>query len=640
WQRTVTPSVINEFRYMYGNRLHVNRGAGTGSGLNGEVGIQGVNPDALARVTLTGHSAIGQGNHERVQDPILTHQFTDSILLVRGNHSIKTGFEFRYSANRDDFNQSIGGRFGFTDRATGSGLASMLLGWTNTGELTDTDILESRTDYYGAYIQDDWKVTPRLTLNLGLRWEMDTPRWEKNNLQSGFDTQEINPVSGTPGVITFSGLDGRGKYSHRFDKNNFGPRFGFAYRALDSVVLRGGYGLSYNGAYQGSVAFAMFQGFATSGDFQSPDNGFTPAFPLAGGMPSIEREPLGPGFGAVPVGSRVRTSPDFIEQAHRNGYHQQWNFAIQKELPGNLLVETAYLANMGHKLAGPATNINQIPLVDGRGPAVANQRLRRFPQFANVTRLSADWGNSTYHSFNLKVEKRYSSGLNFLTNYTWSKYIDDVESGSELGGSAGNGYQHIDLRRENKGLSGSDIRHRFVGSTVYELPVGRGRPFEIGNRFVNALLGNWGISGIIEARTGSPYGVIEQTNRMNAFSDSQRPNVLRNPELPRDRSRAEKIDMYFDTSAFVAPGEGVPGNAGRTVGTGPGYFQVDASAHKRFHLTERIALNFRTDIVNVLNNPNFALPNLNRGHAAFGTINDTLLGGTAREIQLALRLEF
>jgi outer membrane receptor protein involved in Fe transport len=640
WQRTITPTVINELRYMYGNRMHINQGAGTGSGFNGTIGLPGVEPTAFPRVTVVGHAALGQAPHQRIQDPILTHQLTDNVLLAKGNHQIKTGFEFRYSSNRDVFNQSYGGLFGFTDRATNSGIASLLLGWTNNASLVQTDVLTARTDYYGLYVQDDWKVTSRLTLNLGLRWEVDTPRWETNNRQSGFDGSQINPVSGTPGVITFAGMNGVGKYAHDIDWNNYGPRIGFAYRALDTVVVRGGYGISYNGAYQGAVPNSFNQGFSLNGTFQSPDNGFAPALLLQNGIPDVSREELGPGFGAVPVGTAVRTSPDFMEAPHENGQSQQWNFTIQKELPGNMVVDTAYLANVGHKLGGPNVNINQIPLVNGRGPAVANQRLRPYPQFANVTRVSPDWGNSTYHSFNLKVEKRYSTGLNFLTNYTWSKFIDDVESGSELGGSAGNGYQHIELRGDNKGLSGSDIRHRIVGSVVYELPVGLGKPLGIRNSVLNAFFGGWSVGSIIEARTGSPYGVVEQTNRMNTFSDSQRPHVARDPALPSDRSRAEKLDMYFDTAAFIAPGEGVPGNAGRTQGSGPGFFQLDASLNKRFRITERIGFMLRSDIVNLLNNPNFDLPNLNRGHAAFGTITSIAPGSTGREVQLNLRLEF
>ncbi len=638
WQRSIKPTVINEFKYMYGNRMHINRGAGTGSGLNQQLGIGGVNPDAFARVNVTGYTSLGQGTHERIQQPILTQQFTDNLIIARGNHSIKTGFEFRYSRNKDDFNGSTGGVFGFGNRATGDGLAELLLGWTTSAALVDTDILDTRTDYYGAYIQDDWKVTSRLTLNIGVRWEMDTPRWERNNRQSGFDNSKINPVSGTPGVITFAGVDGVSKYAHQFDKNNFGPRFGFAFRANNKLVIRGGYGISYNGTYQGAVPNSFNQGFSINGSFSSPNGGFAPAFMLRDGMPAIARAERDSSFGAVAVGRPVTTSPDFLQQNQVSGYAQQWNFTIQQELPSSVLLEAAYIANVGHKLGGPGVNVNQIPLVNGRGPAAQSQTLRPYPQFNSVSQVSPPWGNSTYHSSNIKLEKRYSRGLSFLGNYTWAKYIDDVESGSELGGATNNGYTHIEARRLNKGLSGSDVRHRIAFSSLYDLPIGKGRNIAIDNAVLNHVIGGWTIGGILEARSGAPYGVVEQTNRLNTFSDAQRPNLIRDPNLDPGRSRADKVAMYFDTSAFQSPGTGILGTAGKTNGLGPGFFGFDASIQKLFQLNERFGLTFRTDIVNAPNVPAFGAPNQNNGNGAFGRIGAIATGSTAREIQLSLRL--
>lgn len=638
WQRTLRPSLINEARYMYYKRKFINRGAGMGSGFNGQVKLGGVDPTVLARVTLTGHAGLGQSTHERLQYPILTHQFSDSLLWVKGNHAVKVGLEYRYSSNTEDQNSSIGGQFGFSDRATNSGVASLLLGWTNTGRLLDSDIVNARSNYYGAYLQDDWKVNSRLTLNLGVRWEIDYPRWDSQNRQSGFDPRAINPVSGTPGVITFAGKNGAGKYAHDFDANNWGPRFGFAYRAATGLVIRGGYGIFYNGQYQVSVNNSLLQGFSLNGSFQSPDGGFAPAFLFRNGMPPIPRDALEPAFGAVRVGQAVTTAPDFISRDHANGYSQQWNLTIQKELRGNTLLEAAYIANVGHKLSGQNVNVNQIPLVNGRGPAAQSQTARPFPQFADVTRVAPSWGNSTYHSLNVKFEKRYSGGLNFLGNYTWAKFIDDAEGSSELGGGAGDGYQHIDARGLDKALAGADLRHRLAWSSLYDLPVGKGRRWTIANPVMNHLAGGWTIGGILEARTGAPYGVIESTNRLNTFSPSQRPNLLRDPQLPSNRPRSEQIQQYFDTTAFQAPGNGILGTAGRTNGAGPGFFGLDLTVQKLFQLSERFGLTFRTDIVNFPNVPAFAAPNQSRGDGNFGRIGSVLGGSTAREIQLSLRL--
>lgn len=638
WQRTITPTVINEFRYMYYRRKYVNQGAGLGSGINGQLKIGGVDADALARVTLTGHAGLGQSTNVRIQYPIQTHQFGDNLMWMKGNHSIKAGFDLRLSGNEEINNSSGGGVFAFSDRATNSAIASLLLGWVNSGTLVKSEILQSRSRYYGGFIQDDWKVTSRLSLNLGLRWEMDMPRWEASNKQSGFDLFAMNPVSKTPGIVTFAGLNGVGRYAHNFDANNWGPRFGFAYRAAKGLIVRGGYGIYYNGSYQGSVNNVLSQGFSLNGSFTSPDGGYTPPFLLKDGMPKVASLDLGPGFGAVAVGGRVTTAPDFIAADHANGYSQQWNLTVQKELPWNTLLETAYLANVGHKLSGPDININQIPLVNGRGPATQAQTARPFPQFGNVTRIGPAFGNSTYHALNAKLEKRFARGLSFLGNYTWSKFIDDVEGSSELGGGAGNGYQHIDARRLDKALSGADLRHRLAFSALYDIPFGKGRHWPIRNAVLQTVAGGWSLGGIVEARTGAPYGVVEATNRLNAFSESQRPNLLRDPNLEGGRSRDAMIRQFFDISAFQAPGDAVLGNAARTNGPGPGFFGFDASIHKEFSLTERFRLTFRGDVVNLPNVPAFAAPNQSRGDGAFGTIGGTLGGSTGREIQLSLRL--
>lgn len=639
WIHNFSPTVINEARYSWANRLHINRALGTGSKKNGEIGLAGVNPDAFARINITGLAPLGSGQHERIQTPILTHQLIDNVTIVRGSHTLKTGFEWRYSLNKDDFNQQTGGNFTFNDRATRSGLATFLLGWTSGASLVDTDLIEARTDYYGVFIQDDWKLTKNFTLNLGLRWELDTPRWERvDNRQSGFDPFAINPVSGTPGVVVFSGRNGRSKYAHDFDTNNFGPRFGFAWKAREGFVVRGGYGVNYNGAYAGAVPFVLTQGFGLNSSFSSPDGGFTPAFVFRSGMPAAVREELGPGFGAVRLGQAPRLGPDFFAQDHVNGYAQQYNLTLQKELAGNLLLEVAYLANLGHKLGSQNVDTNMIPLVNGRGPERQSQALRRFPQFNNVTWLSPAWGNSSYHALNLKLEKRYSSGLNFLMNYTWSKFLDDVEGNNELAGGEGSGYTHIELRKLDKSYSGNDVRHRYIASSVYELPVGKGKRINLENAFLNGIFGGWGVGVIAEFRSGPPYGAIEQTNTTNTFSNSQRPNLTCNPALDAGRSRGELVAQYFNTACFAAPGTGIFGNAPRTFSGGPGFIGVDLSVNKRWPITERVGIQFRTDFFNLPNRPNFAPPAAVRGRGDFGRITSTI--GTGRQIQFSMRLEF
>ena len=641
WIHHFSPTLIQDIRVNWGRRLHINRAAGRFSGKNGELGIPGVNPEASPRIAVNELSTLGAGNHERVQTPIETWQFVDTYTWIKGNHQVRMGGEWRFAMNVDDFNQSTGGRFNFGNRATGVGLAELLLGHVGSGQLVDADILESRTDYYGFFVQDDWKVTPNLTLNVGLRWELDTPRWERqDNRQSGFDPTVTNPVCNCPGVVTFSGRDGRSKYAHNFDANNLGPRFGFAWEVARGLVLRGGYGINYNGMYARAVPFTLFNGFSLSGSFPSPDGGFTRAFRLMDGMPPVPREDLTPALGAVPIGSSPRLDPDFFQQNQHNGMHQQWNFGIQKELPGSLLTEISYIGNVGHNLGGANVNINMIPLVGGRGPATQSHALKPFPQFNRVFHESPAWGNSAYHSMNVKAEKRYSAGMNFLLNYTWSKFIDDVEAATELGGEQGNGYTHISLRHLDKSISGNDVRHRFIGSLVYELPFGKDRSIPIESSALNALVGGWGIGLISEFRNGVAIGVIENTNRMNAFSHAQRPNLLGSfSRLSSWRSNV-RANTYFDPALFESPGVGAVGNSPRNVCCGPGFNGFDLSVHKWFSFTEKHRLQLRGDFYNLFNRALFGNPELRNGRGNFGRVSSVLVGSSGRLAQVSVRLEF
>jgi len=639
WIHNLSPSMLNEVRYSYSKRRFLNQSAGTGSGFNGKVGLKGVEAQNFPVVTVTGTSGLSVTPNLRIQDPILTHHIVDNLTVIRGNHTIKTGFEMRYSLNKDDFAATAGGTFTFNDRATRSGVATFLLGHVTGAGLNDPDLLEARTDYYGAYVQDDWKVSRTLTLNLGLRWEVDTPRFERiDNRQSGFDGTAINPVAGVPGIVTFSGRNGLGKYAHDFDWNNIAPRFGFAWKPKDKTVIRGGYGINYLGIYSGAVVNTISQGFGFNASFTSPDGGLTPSFYLRDGMPSFQREELGPAWGAVRLGQAPRASPDFIEQDHVSGYSQQFNFTIQRELGANMLFEAAYLGNLGRKLGAPGISANMTPLVNGRGPAAQSQAARPFPQFSNVTRLTPDWGASTYHAMNMKVERRYSNGFNLLANYTWSKFLDNVEAGSEFGGNEGNGYTHPELRGLDRSYSGNDIRHRLIASTVYELPVGKGKSLNISNSMLDAVVGGWALGIIAEVHAGAPWGAIEQTNLTNTFSGSPRPNLTCDPALDSGRDRNTYLNQWFNTSCFAAPGVGNFGNAARSLGFGPRQMNIDTSVNKRWAITERYRLLFRTDFYNVPNRPNFAVPAAVRGRGDFGRITSTR--GTGRQIQLSMRFEF
>ncbi|QOY89388.1 TonB-dependent receptor [Paludibaculum fermentans] len=636
WFHEYTPSMFQETRFVASLR-----GADVPKyqpdAITGQVGLKGVPATGMPQVNVTGYSSLGTGNQFRALRPQYTFQASNSISWFHGTHTVKFGGEYRYTRNVEDWGTARFGIFGFNDIATGAGfgMASLLLGWTNSTSI-ENGATDTRTDYYGFFVQDDWKISKRLTLNYGLRYDLDTPRWERQNRQSGFDPYGLNPVSNTLGTITYSGVNGLSKYAHPFDRNNFGPRFGLAYRAPREIVVRMGYGLMYGGIYDASLGRALNVGFGDVRSYSSSDNGFTPVFQLKDGVPAPVQEPLTPGYGAVPVGQRVRVSPDFLAQDHRNPYSHQVTFTLQKQIFGNFLVEGGYGANLAHRIAAPGVNINEVrPELRG---VRQDQTLRPFPQYNGVTLRSANWGNSSYHALNLKAEKRFSAGLNLLATYTFSKFLDDVKANSEAGGTPTNGIQTVYERALDKAISGNDARNRFTTSLVYELPVGKGRKLDLSNRIADAVAGGWTLGTITELRSGLPYGVVENTNRLNAFSSVQRPNLVSNPVLDPGRSRADLVSRWFDTNAFVFPGDGKLGNAPRNVAAGPGFANVELSMLKDFHFTEQRFLQLRGEFFNVLNRPNFALPNGNRGAAAFGRISGTVNDG--RFIQIALRLVF
>ena len=636
WVHLFTPTVLSQLRY--------NRGSSTEDGValqniltDAELGVKGTNPGSNSGFAPTGFTGFGGSNPAHQVN--ITQELLENLSWAHGHHQLKTGFNYRYGGSPNKQVKTT--RFSFSNRVTGSGLAELLLGRVSGAKSKGIWDLHGRMDNYATFIQDDWKVRSNLTLNIGLRWELETPRWDARNQQSGLDLTAINPVCKCPGVVTFAGVDGRSKYASDFDWNNFGPRFGFAWRAPLGLVVRGGYGLHYNPLYHSGVGgWDLSTAFVRQVSFSSPDGGRTPVFLLKDGLPPIPEQPHTAAFGSVAPGQNPYFSPSFTQQDHVNGYAHQWNFGIQKQMFADTVLELAYLGNAAHKLGGEALNINMIPLVNGRGPATADRRLLRFPQFNQVTHQFPPWGDSNYHAMNLKAEKRYSHGLNFLVNYTWSKMIDDVISKADLGESAGAGYTHVELRRFDRSLSGTDIRHRFMGSGVWELPFGQDRHWRVGNRVLRQIVGGWGVGLIAELRTGMPFSVAEETDTTNTFSMSQRPNLLRDPRLPADRPLADKLAQWFDISAFEEPGEGIFGNAPRLEPGGPGMVQIDVSVHKAWNLGERYRFLFRSDFYNLPNHPNFADPDGRHGGGNFGQISSILGNSTGRQIQLSLRLEF
>ncbi len=636
---TFSAAMLNDFRFNWQPRSFHPTTLSIDQGWPTKLGLKGVSDRAFPRINATPYAALGSTTQERVQMPIRDTHIVDTLSIFRGRHSLKVGGEIRLARNIDDLNSFMSGQFTFglqptqnpaSAGNTGNSLASMLLGFPTSGNVLDSDLLDRRAKYFALFLQDDWKISQNLTLNLGLRWEAHTPKFDANNRMNGFDATTINPVSRTPGIVTFAGLNGVGSQLYNGDWNNFMPRIGLAWKPKGSAgtVIRAGAGVFYGIPLPGSNNNSA--GFAAQANYTTPDNGITAPFYMRDGFPGGLANPtLGPDFGAVPVGQTASLAFDFVETERRLGYTMQWNLSVQQDIGRNSLVEVSYLGTVGHKLNGPNTNINQVrPELMGAGNAQAR---RPFPQFGNVTTVSPMWGNSSYHGVNFKYEKRFSDGLNLLANYTFSKFIDDVPAAQEIGATPG--IQNYYDRRAEKALSGNDVRNRLAFSSVYELPWGKGRKF-LNEGPVALALGGWNIGAILTLQQGSPYGLTTQANTVNAFSGGQRVNLLRDPTLP---SGERTVQRYFDTAAAVAPPQFTFGSSGRSILTGPGLANLNLSLLKNFKFAETWNLQFRLEAFNALNRANFQEPGTALGSPTFGVITASQ---DARSMQLGLKLTF
>lgn len=325
-------------------------------------------------------------------------------------------------------------------------MPNLLLGRVDNATRQETEYLHSLAFNQAIYAQDNWRFNSRLTLNFGLRWDRLSPRYLDNNHQNSFNATEINPVSNTPGVITFAGIDGQSKYANNFDNHLFGPRFGFAYSASKGTVVRGGGAIIYPGEYDAATPVTAYTGFSNAITLTSSNSAQgLPAFQLqqnqaqgTGQAFFPTKDQLTPGFGAVPIGSKVTVAPQFYKPKRTNGYFYQANVDVQQALPGNLLLDVGHLGTFGYHLVSPdPENINQITssnlalLASGSTTSTA-QELRPFPQFGNVSYLGDDVGASKYNGLNIGVQKRYSGGLQYQANYTWSHFLDNQLSRNEL----------------------------------------------------------------------------------------------------------------------------------------------------------------------------------------------------------------
>ncbi len=637
-----TPTLLMDVRYTYGTRKNHAKSPGLGSSIVEDLGMQGVPGGAFPDIRITGFSRLGDSS-ERGQFPIGQHQWVNNWTWIKGTHVIKFGWEARQSWNFEINRPIISGRYSFADSGTGLpavgntgyALGSYMLGFVNAFNLQDQEPLDRYNWYLSGFVQDDWKVTPDLTLNLGVRWETDTPITDRNLRFNSFDQNQINPVSGTPGVVKFGGVNGFRDNPYDTDWNNFGPRIGFAWKPMGSQswVIRGGAGMFYEHPFAHGAPASVALGYQLSQSESSQDQGATPVFYLGEGPAgvSLEKPELGDEFGAVPVGSRPTQSLSFFEANRKTGYSMMYNFGIQRQLPGNMVLDVTYMANLARKMPNSNLQTNQVP-VELMGPG-NKQSLRPYPQFNNVAVQFPTLGVTNYHAGVIKLNKRFSHGFNLLTTYTWARNIGNIDHANS--GGVGDNALYMDFynRKLDKGPNAIDIVHRYTVSAVYELPFGPGRKWVTGGA-LSHVIGGWTISTLGTVQSGGPFGVRVQSAKINFAAGGVRANIIGDPTLP---SSERSIDRWFNLDAFTRPADYTFGDSGRGIVRSDGRVNFDFSLNKRFHITERVNLKFSGEFFNAFNHPDFNPPNRNLGNANFGRISGATEG---RVIQLGMQLNF
>ncbi len=633
------PRLINESRLGYNRfgffRLHEDRNVdvlprlgipGTDAGKTPfNNGAPTLSETGIA--TLGGPTNLPQGRHDN------TYHVVENLTWIHGSHTLKFGGDIRYFLFNSFFTQTGRGQFTFNGQYSGFSVADLLLGYPSRSDRAPGEPFHNAISFSSGYfLQDDWKISPRLTLNIGLRYEFNLPPWERVNKIATFNpaTNTILVAGNREAFIDASGKlairqgGGLGKRVWETDKNNFAPRFGFAWRPSgQGMVIRAGYGIFYNLQIVGNGITPLSRGlpFRLRQLFLNPTSASGgPQFNIANPFPD-----------ALAGGS---LSPAGIQRDFATTYIQQWSLNIQRELTRDLVFDIGYIGSKGTHLSN-LVNMNQA--LPGAG-SVASRR--PFKGWSDVN-MRTSGAYSTYHGMQLRVEKRMSKGLSLLVSYTVSKSLDSnpgVSTGSDAYSGVAQDARNL---RAEYGLSDFDVRQRFVHTFLYELPVGRGKKFGTSwSGPLDAMLGGWEINGILTLQTGRPFTPFfsSTVDRSLTGGFADRPNLVGDPKL-----NDPTPDRWFNTAALALPPLGSFGNAGRNIVEGPGLKNFDFGLFKKFRFTESKSLQFRTEFFNLTNHPNFALPNGNINSGSFGRIENAADGnslGAQRQIQFGLKFLF
>lgn len=633
---TLRPSILNQLRFGY-TRRDSNSQSAPANGLSVPGVPQNAFGSALPTFTVTGYQQIGAPSGANSKFTTSVTEYLDTFSWVKGRHTIKFGTDIRREALDVLQPPNPAGSYAFTVTGTnrsaspvgGNAVASLLLGQVNAFTIDiQRRTLQERAHIAEFFVADEWKVSSRLALTIGTRYTLNFPSTEVNNRGAVFNLQTQ--------VLDFPHT------ARNLECCDFGPRVGLAYRISDSWVVRSGYGMIWFEQSGITTPFTLPQfPFIQTVGLQSQDN-LNAAFVLTSG-PTVQVTDPNPNSG---LGQGVFGT----QRNNGSGYSQQWNFSVQKTIGNDWSAEAGYLGSKNTRLGVPDVNLNQLPasyLSQGAallvkvpnpyygqiptssslgGTTITQQQLlRAYPRFTTVALFRNNVGNSSYHSVQARLEKRFAHGLTLQFAYTFSKLIDDASSvfaSAIFTGPVAN-YPVADSfnRHLEKDLSNGDIPRVFTGGWVYEIP----RVWRISG---------WRIGGLVRVQAGDTVAVSQATNLNSSLGYGvQRPNRVADPNALTTRSAGE----WFNTAAFTAAPQFTIGNSSRNPVRGPGLQDVDMMIAKTLRITERFNVELRGEVFNLTNTPPLNDPNGSFGSPAFGTITSA---GSPRVFEFAAKLHF
>jgi hypothetical protein len=625
----IRPTIVNDIRVGFTADHYENSAAAYGNNYPPpSLAIPGVpNNPAFNGTTLFqlsgGYQRIGYPGFAPTISRSQGIQYGDTISIIRGKHSLKIGAQFYYGIFNLMQLGSPRGRFRFNGLFTadspssgdGSGnpLADALLGLPNSSNISLGGTFHNRQQVYGGFIQDDFKLSSKLTLNLGLRYDYTAPLYDSKN--------QIANLDFTTGKLVFAGKNGASRGLVTTDKNDFAPRIGLAWQFRPRTVVRAGYGRFFSAQeLRSGDPFQLYYNAPFVVEPNYVTDNVTPILTVSGGFPVVDPNNI--------VGASVTTSAEGAETHLHSPVIDEWNLNIQQELTNSMLLELAYVGSKATHLGG-MLDLNQDPVP---GPGDIQSR-RPYPQFGGFSNM-VNRGNSSYHGLQIKVENRLNHGLTFLSSFTFSKSLNDQP---EICCSSPTPQNSYDLSHE-KGPSDFDQRFRWVTSFDYQLPLGKGQHWVNTNRFADLALGGWHTGGIFTIHSGFYFTPQIGYDPSNTGSIGlYRSDQVCNGNLSRGQ---RSINNWFDLNCFPLPADYTFGDAAKNGLEGPGAIETDLSLRKVFDINETKNVEFRFELFNAFNHPVFSPPDnfIDDGPGSASVITSTVI--PQRELQFALKLHF